>query len=119
MVRIEQQFHVFYISQTKWLTVSLLLSDDVLALPVQELQVVCNHPLLAFMDDFGVGAGVKILTTSHLLIFQPSQNLKEHKQEPVFFFLFWGGGGVGLVLNVPSSKQSVYRKQLEPTKWIR
>lgn len=90
MVRIEQQPHVFSISQTKGLTVSLLLSDDVLALPVQEVQVVCNHPLLAFMDDFGVGAGVKILTTSHLLIFQPSQNLKEHKQEPVFFF--WAGG---------------------------
>lgn len=83
---IKQQFNNIYPSQTKGLTVSLLLPDDVLALPVQEVQVVCDHPLLAFMDDFGVGAGVKILPTSHLLIFQPSQNLKEHKQQPVFFF---------------------------------
>lgn len=88
-VMIEQQFNVFYTSQTKGLTVSLLLSDDVLALPMQEVQVVCNHSLLAFMDDFGVGAGVKILPTSHLLIFQPSQNLKEHEQSGfcIFFFL--------------------------------
>lgn len=85
MVMMKQQLNVFHTSQTKGLTVSLLLPDDVLALPVQEVQVVCNHSLLAFMDDFGVGAGVKILPTSHLLIFQPSQNLKEHKQEPVFF----------------------------------
>lgn len=85
----KEQLNVFYTSQTKGLTVSLLLPDDVLALPVQEVQVVCNHSLLAFMDDFGVGAGVKILPTSHLLIFQPSQNLKEHKQEPVLFgFLY-------------------------------
>lgn len=83
---IKQQFNNIYPSQIKGLTVSLLLPGDVLALPVQEVQVVCDHPLLAFMDDFGVGAGVKILPTSHLLIFQPSQNLKEHKQQPVFFF---------------------------------
>lgn len=85
MLKIEQQRNVFYTSRTKGLTVSLLLTNDVLALPVQEVQVVCNHPLLAFVDDFGVGAGVKILPTSHLLIFQPSQNLKEHQQEPVCF----------------------------------
>lgn len=89
---IEQQFNVFYTSQTKGLTVSFLLPDDVLALPVQEVQVVCNHSLLAFMDDFGVGAGVKILPTSHLLIFQPSQNLKKHKEKErllVRFFVFF------------------------------
>lgn len=88
---IEQQFNVFYTSQTKGLTVSFLLPDDVLALPVQEVQVVCNHSLLAFMDDFGVGAGVKIFPTSHLLIFQPSQNLKKHKRKRntfSFFFFF-------------------------------
>lgn len=59
------------------LTISLLLPDNVLALPVQELQVVRHHSLLAFMNDFGVGAGVQVLPTSHFLVFQPCQNLVE------------------------------------------
>lgn len=59
------------------LTISLLLPDNVLALPVQELQVVRHHPLLAFVNDFGVGAGVQVLPTSHFLVFQPCQNLVE------------------------------------------
>ncbi|TNN75180.1 hypothetical protein EYF80_014590 [Liparis tanakae] len=50
------------------LTLSLLLSNDALALPVQELQVVRYHPLLAFVDDFGVGAGVKKWPFEDLLI---------------------------------------------------
>lgn len=61
------------------LTVSLLLPNNALTLPVQELQVICHHPLLAFMDDFAVGAWVQVLPTSHLFIFQPSQNLREEK----------------------------------------
>lgn len=59
------------------LTISLLLPDNVLALPVQELQVVRHHSLLAFVNDFGVGAGVQVLPTSHFLVFQPCQNLVE------------------------------------------
>ncbi len=61
------------------LTISLLLPNNVLALPVQELQMICHHSLLAFMDDFGIGAGVQVLPTSHLFIFQPPQNLEEEK----------------------------------------
>lgn len=52
-------------------TLSPLLSNDVLTLPVKELQVICHHPLLAFMDDFGVGAGVQVLSTSHSFFLQP------------------------------------------------
>lgn len=52
-------------------TFSLLLPDDALALPVQELQMVGHHSLLAFVDDFGVGAGVQVFPASHFLIFQP------------------------------------------------
>lgn len=58
-------------------TISLLLPNYVLALPMQELQMVCHHSLLAFMDDFGIGAWVQVLPTSHFLVFQPAQNLKE------------------------------------------
>lgn len=62
------------------LTVSLLLPNDALALPVQELQVICHHPLLAFVDDFGVGAGVQVLPASHFFVFQPRQNLEKVKR---------------------------------------
>lgn len=58
------------------LTLSLLLPNDALALPVQELQMIRHHPLLAFMDDFGIGAGVQVLPTSHLFVFQPPQHLE-------------------------------------------
>lgn len=63
------------------LTVSLLLPNNVLALPMQELQMICHHPLLAFMNDFGIGAGVQVLTTSHLFVFQPSQNLEQGRSQ--------------------------------------
>lgn len=63
------------------LTVSLLLPNNVLALPVQELQMICHHPLLAFMDDFAVGAGVQVLPTSHLFVFQSCQNLQDEEEE--------------------------------------
>lgn len=61
------------------LTLSLLLPNNALALPMQELQMICHHPLLAFMDDFGIGARVQVLPTSHLFVFQPPQNLEEKK----------------------------------------
>ena len=57
-------------------TFSPLLPDDVLTLAVQELQVVGHHPLLALVEDFGIGAGVEVLPTPHLLVFQPSQDLQ-------------------------------------------
>lgn len=40
------------------LTFPLFLPDYVLALSVQELEMIGHHPLLAFMNDFGIGAGV-------------------------------------------------------------
>lgn len=46
---------------------------------MQELQMVCHHSLLAFVDDFGIGAWVQVFPTSHLLVFQPAQNLKGEK----------------------------------------
>lgn len=51
-------------------TVSLFLSDDVLALSMQELQVVSHHPLLAFVDHFGIGTWMQVLPTSHFFVFQ-------------------------------------------------
>lgn len=65
------------IRERSGLTVSLLLSNNALALAVQELQMICHHPLLAFVNDFGVRAGVQVLPTSDLFIFQPSQNLQK------------------------------------------
>ena len=61
-------------------TFSPLLPDDVLTLAVQELQVVGHHPLLALVEDFGVGAGVEVLPTPHLLVFQPPQDLQEEEE---------------------------------------
>ena len=66
-------------------TFSPLLPDDVLTLAVQELQVIGHHPLLALVEDFGVGAGVEVLPTPHLLVFQPSQDLQERNEG-------WGTG---------------------------
>ena len=39
-----------------------------------------HHPLLTFVDDFGVGAGVQVLPTSHFFIFQSPQNLEENEE---------------------------------------
>lgn len=49
--------------------------------------MICHHPLLAFMNDFAVRAGVQVLPTSDLFVFQPRQNLEENAQRRQFWCL--------------------------------
>ena len=59
-------------------TVSLLFLDDVLALGVQETQMIGYHARLTLLGDLGVGAFVEELPAAVILLIQ----LLNHLQKP-------------------------------------